>query len=161
MTGDTIDLALARELLAARAEKAEIEEKLDEVNVRINELEKAVTQNLGYAGAPSAVLIFRKRRFTITPGVIVYAKKRTNVESDDVVRALRASRLGDLTSISYNANRLSAWVRERLGEKKKALPPKLDAVIEIDKRITVSVTSDAKESSKSKRAAEVADALTK
>ena len=53
-----------------------------------------------------------------------------------VVAALKASDLGDLVAEGYNANSLSAWVREHLAAE-QPLPPLLAATLDLEEIVSI------------------------
>lgn len=148
----------AKALVAATLKKRELEAALEETQEEIKRLEKAVLFDMAANGAPGLKVIVDSKRWSLAPSSTVYVKRRPNVESEQVVAALKKARLGEFVQQTYNSSRLSSWARERLGVQKKPLPKALADVVVVDTYERVSVVLSTKNVSVSESAAETARA---
>lgn len=89
-------------------------------------------------------------RFTIYASQEVYATPAEGCGTAEVTAALRRV-APDL--ISYHAQTLSAYVRERLGDQGKPLPPSLAKVVSVKTRSRIGMRRSPKKSTPSSRAA--------
>lgn len=66
----------------------------------------------------------------------ILTTKAKGGDRNSVVAALKASNLGDLVAEGYNANSLSAWVREQLAAD-APLPPLLAATLDLEEIVSI------------------------
>jgi predicted nuclease with TOPRIM domain len=130
---------LADELKRLRDLKAELEEQVKEVNAQIDGTDyrlselmaETETQNFTRAGT----------MFCLT------TKTRASAAADSkdaLYAALRAQGYGDLVYETVNANSLSSFVKEQMGENGDALPAWLLGLVNVFDKTTVGVRKAAK-----------------
>ena len=130
-----IPMLKAAELLKQlRDQKDDLEERLKEVNARIEEADTALsdmmaeseTQNFTHAGT----------MFCLTTKV--RANARAGMRSE-LFEALRANGAGELVVETVNANTLSSFVKEQMAENNDQLPAWLEPVVSVFEKTTVGV----------------------
>ena len=146
-----LDLKEVRAYALVVAEIKATKEALKKLEDKRRELEAPLMDQLLLSGIQSIPVIHKGKRHN------VHLKTRIDAKAKDgdrpaVTAAMKRAGLGDLVSEGYNANSLSAWVRERLASG-KALPPTLAGVIDINERTELGCAVTANELSDSQKAA--------
>lgn len=143
-----MNVDLIRKYADLVSRKRDAQAKVESFNKELEALEAQVMGQLIDSGVDSIpVKLENGRDMTVYLNRTVYAKPKEGFERTAVVEALKKARLTEL--ISYNANTLSAWVRERLGVEKKPLPPSLAEVLDVEERVAVMAQLVAKRETKS------------
>lgn len=132
---------LAKERKASARHDALKRERLDLEPAVRNELIDNGVQNL-------PIQLDGGRKMTVYLNPTTYARPKEGVEREQVVEALKRAGCGWIVKEGYNSNSLDAWVRERLGDEKKPLPPTLAEVLDV--QIVTKVAGRSSSGTKSK-----------
>ena len=132
-------LKAAELLKQLRDQKDDLEERLKEVNAKIEEADTALsdmmaeseTQNFTHAG--TTFCLVTKTRASAKAG-----------RKDDLFEALRGEGYGDMITETINANNLSAFVKEQIAENGDALPEWLDGLVSVFEKTSVGVRKAAR-----------------
>ena len=130
---------LAEKLKSLRDEKAEAEAELKEINAQIDETDyrlselmaESETQNFTRAG--TMFCLTTKTRASAVAG-----------SKEELYAALREQGYGDLVYETVNANSLSSFVKEQIGENADELPDWLDGLVNVFEKTTVGVRKSSK-----------------
>ena len=130
---------LAEKLKSLRDEKSEAEAELKEINAQIDETDyrlselmaESETQNFTRAG--TMFCLTTKTRASAVAG-----------SKEDLYAALREQGFGDLVYETVNANSLSSFVKEQIGENEDELPDWLDGLVNVFEKTTVGVRKASK-----------------
>ena len=130
---------LADRLRALRDEKAEAEQRVKEINAKIDEVDyrlselmaESETQNFTRAG--TMFCLTTKTRASAMAG-----------RKAELYSALRGEGYGDLVYETVNANSLSAFVKEQIAENGDALPAWLNGLVNVFEKTSVSLRKAAK-----------------
>lgn len=125
-----MDIDLAKRYGALVAEKRELEEKLRTAKEQLAQLEPLLIDEMRSNQMDKlhidGQVLFMHRILVTKP----------SKDRDDVCAALRSDNLEDLLSNSYNANKLSAWVRETLAGGEQ-LPPALSKAVQVEEIVSI------------------------
>lgn len=130
---------LADTLRALRDEKAEVEQRLKEINAAIDEEDyrlselMAETETQNFTRAGMMFCLTTKTRASATAG-----------RKEELFSALRGAGFGDLVYETVNANSLSAFVKEQIAENGDALPAWLDGLVNVFEKTSVSLRKSSK-----------------
>ena len=130
---------LAEQLLALRADKEHLEERLEKLKKYIEEVE----YKLSDAMALEEVRNFTRAGMTFYLTTKTYASAVKDIK-DDLYSALNERGFGDLVYQTVNANSLSAFVREQIAENNNTLPDWLNGLISIYEKTSVGVRKASK-----------------
>ena len=127
-------LKAAELLKQLRDQKDDLEERLKEVNARIEEADTALsdmmaeseTQNFTHAGT----------MFCLTTKVRANAKAGLR---NELFTALRENGAGDMIVETVNANTLSSYVKEQMAENEDEVPEWLKPYVSVFEKTTVSL----------------------
>ena len=127
-------LKAAELLKQLRDQKDDLEERLKNVNAKIEEADMALsdmmaeseTQNFTHCGT----------MFCLTTKVRANAKAGLR---NELFAALRANGAGDMVVETVNANTLSSFVKEQMAENNDQLPAWLEPVVTVFEKTTVGV----------------------
>jgi hypothetical protein len=126
-----MDIELARRFGALVKEKRDLEAELRRVKDEMGTLEPLVLDEMQNNQMDRMHLdgqtIYMHRILT---------SKAKGGNRNAVVAALKAEGLGDLVAEGYNANSLSAWVREQLAAD-EPLPPLLAATLDLEEIVSI------------------------
>ena len=130
---------LAEQLVALRDDKAQSEERLKQLNARIEEVEYKLTEEMALS---------ETQNFT-RAGKTFYLMTKTRASAvaeikDQLYTALQDKGFGDLVYQTVNANALSAFVKEQIEENDSTLPDWLDGLVNVYEKTTVGVRKAAK-----------------
>lgn len=125
---------LAEKLKSLRDEKSEAEAQLKEINAQIDETDyrlselmaETETQNFTRAGT----------MFCLTTKTCASAVAGSK---EELYAALREQGYGDLVYETVNANSLSSFVKEQIGENEDVLPDWLNGLVNVFEKTTVGV----------------------
>lgn len=125
---------LAEKLKSLRDEKSEAEAQLKEINAQIDETDyrlselmaESETQNFTRAG--TMFCLTTKTRASAVAG-----------SKEELYAALREQGYGDLVYETVNANSLSSFVKEQIGENEDILPDWLNGLVNVFEKTTVGV----------------------
>lgn len=149
-----MNVELFRRFVKLTRDRREAEGNLDAVLEELRPLEALVIQELATAGVQNLKVEVGGKLATVYARTMMHVRFKPGADREQVTEALRSEPdCAEMVQETYNANKLSAWVRERLGEVKQPLPPKLDALVETVDVVSAHVTEgDAEPQSKSARA---------
>ncbi len=149
-----MNIQIVREYAMVARAKRVAEAGLRDINKQLAKMEPVIQNEMVSAGVNAVPLTVDGERVRVFLHSIVYPKYAEGVDKEQVIEVLKHAgpECRALVAENYNANSLAAWVRERLGDREKPLPPTLAAVLEITERTSVRVVSDAQAPTKSARA---------
>lgn len=130
---------LADRLKALRDEKQQTEDELKRINAEIEETDNQLsalmldTETQNFTRSGTMFCLTTTTRASATAG-----------EKDALYTALRGAGFGDLIYETVNANSLSAFVREQIGENGDALPAWLDGLVKVYEKTTVGVRKESR-----------------
>ena len=119
---------MADELKAAKEHKKDLEAQVKDVNARIDELDKALSD----AMAESELEKFTRN------GSTFYASPRAEMK-EAMFEALIAHGYGDLITQTVNANTLASFCKEQREANKDVIPDWLADVVNTHDKITVGI----------------------
>lgn len=130
---------LAEKLKNLRDEKSEAETQLKEINAQIDETDyrlselmaESETQNFTRSG--TMFCLTTKTRASAVAG-----------SKEELYEALRKQGYGDLVYETVNANSLSSFVKEQIGENEDVLPDWLNGLVNVFEKTTVGVRKASK-----------------
>lgn len=136
---DEMMFELAENLKALRDQKTETEAALKEINAQIDETDyrlselmaESETQNFTRSG--TMFCLTTKTRASAVAG-----------SKEDLYTALRQQGYGDLVYETVNANSLSSFVKEQIGENEDTLPDWLTGLVNVFEKTTVRVRKASK-----------------
>lgn len=125
---------LAEKLKSLRDEKAEAEAQLKEINARIDETDyrlselMAETETQNFTRSGTMFCLTTKTRASAVAG-----------SKEELYTVLREQGYGDLVYETVNANSLSSFVKEQIGENEDVLPEWLNGLVNVFEKTTVGV----------------------
>ncbi len=125
---------LAEKLKSLRDEKSEAEAQLKEINAQIDETDyrlselMAETETQNFTRAGTMFCLTTKTRASAVAG-----------SKEELYAALREQGYGDLVYETVNANSLSSFVKEQIGENEDVLPDWLNGLVNVFEKTTVGV----------------------
>jgi predicted nuclease with TOPRIM domain len=125
---------LAEKLKSLRDEKSEAEAQLKEINAQIDETDyrlselMAETETQNFTRAGTMFCLTTKTRVSAVAG-----------SKEELYAALREQGYGDLVYETVNANSLSSFVKEQIGENEDVLPDWLNGLVNVFEKTTVGV----------------------
>jgi len=124
--------ALREEKKGAEAHLKQINEQIDETDYRLSELmAESETQNFTRSGM--MFYLTTKTRASAVAG-----------NKEELHSALKAQGFGELVYETVNANSLSAFVKEQIGENEDILPDWLNGLVNVFDKTTVGVKKASK-----------------
>lgn len=130
---------LAEKLKSLRDEKSEAEAQLKEINAQIDETDyrlselMAETETQNFTRSGTMFCLTTKTRASAVAG-----------SKEELYAALREQGYGDLVYETVNANSLSSFVKEQIGENEDVLPDWLDGLVNVFEKTTVGVRKASK-----------------
>ena len=130
---------LAEKLKSLRDEKSEAEAQLKEINAQIDETDyrlselMAETETQNFTRSGTMFCLTTKTRASAVAG-----------SKEELYTALREQGYGDLVYETVNANSLSSFVIEQIGENEDVLPEWLDGLVNVFEKTTVGVRKASK-----------------
>ena len=130
---------LAEKLKALRDQKTETEVLLKEINAQIDETDyrlselMAETETQNFTRAGTMFCLTTKTRASAVAG-----------SKEELYAALREQGYGDLVYETVNANSLSSFVKEQIGENEDVLPDWLNGLVNVFEKTTVGVRKASK-----------------
>ena len=130
---------LAEKLKSLRDEKSEAEAQLKEINAQIDETDyrlselMAETETQNFTRSGTMFCLTTKTRASAVAG-----------SKEELYTALREQGYGDLVYETVNANSLSSFVNEQIGENEDVLPEWLDGLVNVFEKTTVGVRKASK-----------------
>jgi chromosome segregation ATPase len=130
---------LAEKLKSLRDEKSEAEAQLKEINAQIDETDyrlselMAETETQNFTRSGTMFCLTTKTRASAVAG-----------SKEELYTALREQGYGDLVYETVNANSLSSFVKEQIGENEDVLPEWLDGLVNVFEKTTVGVRKASK-----------------
>lgn len=108
-----MNVELARELVRATRRKRDLQAELEAVQQRIDALSEQWVAEAALEGVGSLPIDVDGERATVYVHRQLWARRRSEVEDERFLAALRAHGLGWTIRESANVQTLSAWCRER------------------------------------------------
>ena len=130
---------LAEKLKNLRDEKTKTEAQLKEINAQIDETDyrlselMAETETQNFTRAGTMFCLTTKTRASAAAG-----------SKEELYAALREQGYGDLVYETVNANSLSSFVKEQIGENEDVLPDWLNGLVNVFEKTTVGVRKASK-----------------
>lgn len=124
-----MDLELAKQVALLLSKKRDLETRLREVKESIAEIEPSLVAALAENSIDRVQVPTGDGSMTVYIQQSLYARPKDG-DRASVISALKRCGLSDLVSETYNAQTLSAYIRERLAAG-QALQPTLEANIEL------------------------------
>lgn len=130
---------LAEKLKSLRDEKSEAEAQLKEINAQIDETDyrlselMAATETQNFTRSGTMFCLTTKTRASAFAG-----------SKEKLYTALREQGYGDLVYETVNANSLSSFVKEQIGENEDVLPDWLSGLVNVFEKTTVGVRKASK-----------------
>lgn len=130
---------LAEKLKALRDQKTETEAQLKDINAQIDETDyrlselMAETETQNFTRSGTMFCLTTKTRASAVAG-----------SKEELYAALREQGYGDLVYETVNANSLSSFVKEQIGENEDELPDWLDGLVNVFEKTTVGVRKASK-----------------
>ncbi|MDL2310358.1 hypothetical protein LJC13_00095 [Peptostreptococcaceae bacterium OttesenSCG-928-C18] len=125
---------LAEKLKSLRDDKSEAEAQLKEINAQIDETDyrlselMAETETQNFTRSGTMFCLTTKTRASAVAG-----------SKEELYAALREQGYGDLVYETVNANSLSSFVKEQIGENEDVLPDWLNGLVNVFEKTTVGV----------------------
>lgn len=146
----TLDLLDIRAFAELVEEERVLKDRLKAISAKKASMAQPIMDRMIFSGVRSVPVLAKNRRHTVFLKSTLYAKAKDD-DRAKLTGVLKRCGLSDLVSEGYNANQLSAYVRNRLAEG-KPLQPSLKDAIEINERIELQSTSQSREPSRSEQA---------
>ena len=130
---------LADRLKSLRDEKANMEAQLKEINAKIEVADEqltvvmAETETKNFTHSGTMFSLTTKTRASAVAG-----------SKEELYTALREQGYGDLVYETVNANSLSSFVKEQIGENEDVLPDWLNGLVNVFEKTTVGVRKSAR-----------------
>ena len=125
---------MADELKAAKERKKDLEAQVKEVNAKIDELDKELSD----AMADQELDKFTRNGSTFYLNSLLYASPRAGMK-EELFAALIAHGYGDLITQTVNANTLSSFCKEQRETNNEEIPAWLSEVVNAHDKITVGI----------------------
>jgi hypothetical protein len=130
---------LAEQLITLRDEKDKLEDRLKKLNTFIEEIEYKLSD---------AMALSETQNFTRS-GKTFYLTTKTRASAaaeskESLFNALRKEGFGSLVYETVNANSLSSFVKEQIGENEGSLPEWLQGLVNVFEKTTVGVRKASK-----------------
>lgn len=130
---------LAEQLKELREQKVAAEQRLQEINDKINETDYRLSELMAES---------ETQNFT-RGGVMYYLVTKTRASAvagrkEDLFAALRGEGFGELVTETVNANSLSSFVKEQIEENEDVLPGWLSGLVNVFEKISVGVRKASK-----------------
>lgn len=130
---------LADRLKALRDEKQEAEQRLKDINAKLDETDAALAQLMTDTETQNFTRLGTMFCLTNTIRASAAAERK-----EELFDALRAKGHGSLIYETVNANSLSAFVKEQMAENDDTLPRWLDGLVNVFEKTTVGVRKAAR-----------------
>ena len=139
MMNDNAMFELAEQLRTLREEKKDAEQHLKQINEQIDETDYRL----------SALMAESETQNFTRSGMMFYLTTKTRASAvagskEELHTALKAQGFGELVYETVNANSLSAFVKEQIGENEDILPDWLNGLVNVFDKTTVGVKKASK-----------------
>ena len=139
MMNDNAMFELAEQLRALREEKKDAEQHLKQINEQIDETDYRLSELMAES---------ETQNFTRS-GMMFYLTTKTRASAvagskEELHSALKAQGFGELVYETVNANSLSAFMKEQIGENEDILPDWLNRLVNVFDKTTVGVKKASK-----------------
>lgn len=125
---------LADELKNARNQKKELDEKVKDLNARIEFLDRQLSDEMAKAGCEK----FSRNGSTFYLKSRIYASAKDG-NRERMFEALKENGYGSLVTETVNANTLSSFCKEQMALNEDELPGWLDPVVNTFEKVTIGI----------------------